>query len=257
MQILEQAPSDALRYLEGKKNVTLDSYVGDFERVLKGLRRFGTVDQTTKILEVGTGTGWFTTLCTLRGIECKGIDISPQFVKFAGELARKNGVEAEFETVNIEKADLGHEIYDFVVADSVFEHVQDWRSALHSVHRALKPGGAFLFVSTNKWCLKSGEFSFPLYGWFPDKLRYRIRQHYHGPDIMSLGIDFNQFRFGQLRREFREIGFTGVYDRVERSEPEDIPSPRRRAVFKVCKRSALARHIVLTFMSVTDFMCVK
>ncbi|MGA2770181.1 MAG: hypothetical protein ABSG26_05135 [Bryobacteraceae bacterium] len=62
--------------------------------------------------------------------------------------------------------------------------------------RTAAPGIEFSFVS-------SEYRGVPLYGWLPNALRYRLRVAVHAPDIMKLGIDFNQFTYFGLRRVFK------------------------------------------------------
>ena len=47
-----------------------------------------------------------------------------------------------------------------------------------------------------------------------DRVRYRLRRRVEGPGVMKWGIDFNQFTYPQMRREFRRIGFSGIHDRL-------------------------------------------
>src|SRR5690606_34496918 len=115
--------------------------------------------------------------------------------------------------------------YDVVVAASTFEHVRDWRAGLETIAAALKPGGVLYFASTNKFRLRSGEYWIPLYGWFPDRVRYWLRRVFQGDDIMNWGIDFNQFRYPQLRRVFTEVGFSKVFDRAAVLDPDTLNHP--------------------------------
>jgi ubiquinone/menaquinone biosynthesis C-methylase UbiE len=151
------------------------------------------------------------------------------------------------------------EQYDVVIASSVFEHVEHWRSGLAKIYKALKPGGAMFFESTNKFSFaKSGEFhKVPLYGWLPDAARYRLRMATHGKDIMKLGIDFNQFRHSLLRREFKKLGFRKVLDVVDLVDADRL-SPLKRSVTLASRTLPPVRSLLLTFvMPATTFVCQK
>jgi SAM-dependent methyltransferase len=210
------------------------------------------------MLEIGTGTGWFPILCRLNGLSCKGLEISPQLVACARRIGDSHGIDAGIELGNIEQADLGHEQADVIIANFVFEHVQDWRQALRRVYDALKPDGVLVFQSTNKFSVISGEFAkMPFYGWLPNPIRYRVRMLFHGRDIMKLGIDFNQFTYLGLRKAFREIGFRRMLDRVDLADRSSIKSRFKREVLRVCDRSRFVRETALLFFEVTTFVCVK
>jgi len=258
MQIHHEPLTDVVRYIEKCRNIDLAEQEPHFDNLLRCIRRFRQVDGSLNMLEVGTGMGWAPIIAKQRGLRLKGLEISPPLVEAAREYGRKYGVEPDIELGNIEEADLGENVYDVIIASSVFEHVEHWKRGLRTVYRGLKPGGLLFFESTNKWSLVSGEYSrLPLYGWMPNRLRYRFRMLVQGPDIMENGIDFHQFTYPGLRRAFREIGFTRWHDRVDLSDPQVIRNPIRRIVLRICKKSALAREVVLTFFEVTTFVCEK
>jgi 2-polyprenyl-3-methyl-5-hydroxy-6-metoxy-1,4-benzoquinol methylase len=252
-----QILSDVSRYIDKKRHLTLDDMRPEYEGYLRIIRRFGTLTPATRILEIGTGTGWFPLLCKRDNLQCKGLEISQQLIDYARELGANYGIEPDIELGNIEEVDMGAGIYDAVFANSVFEHVQHWRPALERVYRALKPGGIFFFASTNKFSLGSDEYPpLPVYGWLPDQWRYRLRVAVQGPDIMNLGIDFNQFTYWQLRKAFREAGFSRAWDRIELVEPERFSGWKRQAV-NICKAVPLVKWPVLLFCDATTFVCIK
>lgn len=258
MEIHSEPLLDVDRYLSNEKMGQFEHYRPFLENCLRSIEKFKPLTPETKILEVGTGRGFFPLVCGLRGLRCDGLEISPQLAKRAVELGREHGLDLNVQLANIEEADLGENVYDVVMASSVFEHVERWRTGLRNVYRILKPGGVMYFESTNKFSIGSGEYpKFPLYGWFPDKVRYGFRKIVHGPDIMKLGIDFHQFRYPLLRREFRKIGFRQIHDLVDLSDPDHVSASWKKSIVNLSKTNALARHAALTFAEVTRFVCVK
>lgn len=257
MQIQHKELSDAARYIENNRHITLKDHEEDYQSYLRMIRKCKEIDSNTKLLEIGIGTGWFPIACATHGISCKGLEISPQLIEYAREFGRANGVEPDIELGNIEEVDLGVNQYDVILGQSVFEHIEHWRRALQKIYQALKPGGLFAFSSTNKFSFHSDEYDFPLYGWLPDKWRYRLRVSRQGPDIMKLGIDFNQFTYPQLRRAFREAGFSRIYDRVEFADPAEVSNPWKKRVLRLSKSVRPIKHVVLCFADATMFLCVK
>jgi|SoiMethySBSTD1v2_1073268.scaffolds.fasta_scaffold00140_42 SAM-dependent methyltransferase len=231
----------------------------EFAAILKLIRRYRAVDTTTRLLEIGTGTGWFQILCREEGIPSCGLEIDEQLVAYARQLGASHGVQLDLRAGNLDEVDLGQACYDVIVATSTFEHVRDWRGGLAKVYRALKPGGAFYFGSTNKFSFTSGEYSFPFYGWYPDAVRYRLRQYFQGPQIMQWGIDFNQFTHPQLRRTFKRLGFRGIYDRIDALDPDNLAHPtwKKRLLLKTLKTVPGAHGLATTFAPTTLFVCVK
>ena len=256
MKVHEQPLSDVVRYLDSKRGLTLDHMKPEYEGYLRVLRRFIPLTAETRILEIGTGTGWFPLLCSRDGYQCKGIEISPQLIDFARQLGHAHGLEPNIELGNIEEADIGDGIYDAIFANSVFEHIEHWQLALERACRALKPGGMFFFASTSKFSLISDEYKFPLYGWLPDAWRYRLRIARQGPDIMHLGIDFNQFTYPGLRKALRRAGFSRVIDRIDLAEKDRFP-PHVRFLIEAARAFPPLRHLLLTFSRATLFVCIK
>jgi SAM-dependent methyltransferase len=252
--------TDVTRYIESHKHLTLEDREAEFQSTMWRIERFKHVDETTRMLEIGIGTGWFPIMCKMKGLSCKGIEISPQLVEFAMEFGRRHGVDPDIEVGNVEEADLGESVYDIVIAASVFEHVEDWRRGIQTIYRALRPAGVLYFNSTNRFSLApSQEYHFPLYGWLPDAWRYRLRKSRQGEDIMKLGIDFNQFTYPQLRRFFKHAGFRTVLDLVDMFDADNLRSPKawKKHMIKGLQRIKPLKHLFLVFAPGTTFVCIK
>jgi 2-polyprenyl-3-methyl-5-hydroxy-6-metoxy-1,4-benzoquinol methylase len=258
MKIYYDAPADITKYIDNHRGIAPEENERRFESYLRPIRSFKEITPETEILEIGTGTGWFPILCKLRGLRCKGLEISPQLIEMAKETGRAYGVDPDIQLANLEDCSLPDNFYDVVIASSVFEHVEDWRTGIRKVFRTLKPGGVLWFESTNKLSLTSGEYTgVPLYGWLPNRWRYALRKKVHGEDIMKLGIDFHQFTHRSLRRQFEQAGFTRVLDRVDIADQRYVSSGWRRNVVRIAKQSRLVRAVALTFAEATRFICIK
>lgn len=256
MQIHYEELPEIHRYINNQKHYGLQGKAAMYERYIRLISTSRKLDGETRMLEVGTGMGWFPILCQLNGLQCKGLEISPQLIKEAMDLGARNGVVPDIELGNVEENDIGREQYDVIVASSVFEHVEKWYDGLKTIYRALRPGGVLFFESSNKFSLRPIEYPLPFYGWLPDKVRYRLRIMMQGPEIMKLGIDFNQFRYPQLRRVFREIGFTTILDAVDVADLGRLRGVKR-AIMATAQSNMPARHVLLTFMEATTLVCTK
>jgi SAM-dependent methyltransferase len=247
--------SDVSRYLASKQHLRLEDMKPDYDAHIRAVSKFKPIAPSSRMIEVGTGTGWFPLLCEQSGLHCEGLEISPQLIEHAEQWGARYGLKPKIRLGNIEEAGIGENLYDVVWSNSVFEHIEQWRLALNHIYTALKPGGALFFISTNKFRFKSSEYDFPLYDWLPDQMRYRLRVARQGPEIMKLGIDFNQFRYPQLRRVFRETGFTKIYDRIDVSRVEGEGLKHR--MVRMARSNPLLREVILTFCDATVFVCLK
>ncbi|MEW5946338.1 MAG: methyltransferase domain-containing protein [bacterium] len=158
---------------------------------------------------------------------------------------------------NIEDADVGSGEYDVIIASSTFEHVERWEEGIGKVFNALKPGGLFYFLSTNKFSIVSGEYRVPFYGWLPDGWRSRFRAARQGEDIMKRGLDYNQFTYFRLRGFFKKLGFSRVLDRIDLTDTDAVSSFAVRNIVRVVRRFGLLKEAALLFTRCTFFICIK
>jgi SAM-dependent methyltransferase len=246
-------------YLDGRKTTFYDEMESEFDTVMKLVGQFKPITPATRVLEIGTGTGWFQIRCKQQGLACEGLEIDADLAACAREVGQQYGVLPEIRVGSIESTDIGTARYDLIIANSTFEHVRDWRRGLEKVAAALKPGGALYFGSTNKFSFRSGEYWIPLYGWLPDSCRYRLRSALQGEAIMEWGIDYNQFTYPQLRRFFKSLGFSQVLDRADVLDPDNLnnPTPAKRLLLRAVKRFDALKHPLLHFSHDTLFICIK
>jgi 2-polyprenyl-3-methyl-5-hydroxy-6-metoxy-1,4-benzoquinol methylase len=261
MKIYHEELPDVRKYLDMHKDSELDDKRSYYKSIMHSVRRFKQVDSNTKMIEIGTGTGWFIILSLLDGLDCRGMEISPQLIHRAKEIGAKYDLDPDIELGNLEETDLGREKYDVAICSNVFEHVELWQEGVRKVAECLKPGGLMFFESTNKFSFHSGEYSkFPLYGlygWLPDQMRYKLRIAVQGEDIMKLGIDFHQFRHSVLRKEFERCGFRTILDRVQMADENVVSSGFRKAAVRVSRKVPPVKAASLAFSDATRFICLK
>ncbi len=258
MHVHYEELTDVARYIENHAHVTLEDQKATLDNIFQNITRFRALAPGAKVLEIGIGSGWFQIYCKQRGLEIQGLEISPQLAEVAQGFGDRYNQRLDLHVGNIEDTEIGRDRYDVVVAASVFEHVEDWRSGIKKIFEALKPGGVFYFDSTNKFSFTSGEYNFPLYGWMPDTWRYRLRVARQGEDIMKLGIDFHQFTYPLLRRYFKEVGFSQVSDFVDFKDlSRNNLASWKRTVYQSLKTIRPLKHVALTFAPATIFICVK
>jgi 2-polyprenyl-3-methyl-5-hydroxy-6-metoxy-1,4-benzoquinol methylase len=246
-------------YINEQRLVRLEDLELQFEKHLRRIKRFKEISSNTRMLEIGTGSGWFPILCKKFGIDCEGLEICPQLVEYAKQFGQAYGIEPAIRLGNIEEEDIGRSTYDVIIALSTFEHVEHWQKGIKKIYNALRPDGLFYFYSTNKFSLRSGEYNLPLYGWLPNSLRYRLRIFRQGEDIMKLGIDFNQFTYPQLRKFFKSIGFSKHFDLFDIVDSDNLIKPKlwKEMTIKMVKRFKPLKYFALFFSTGTLFICQK
>jgi SAM-dependent methyltransferase len=103
------------------------------------------IPEGKKVLDVGTGGGFFLRICSKLGARTWGVEPSP----IAAEVARSagltifNGTLDEYETA---------ERFDIITASQVLEHVSDPVATLAQMRELLAPGGLIWIAVPNAAC---------------------------------------------------------------------------------------------------------
>lgn len=123
----------------------LSEYTAIYWGVLKAFKDCK-VKEGAKILEVGSGLGYFTFALNKAGYEARGLEYSETAAKFANEFFGNNYTQGTIE----EYAKNNKEKYDVVVATEVIEHVESPESFIEAFLEVLKPGGKIIITTPNK-----------------------------------------------------------------------------------------------------------
>ncbi|THB81424.1 MAG: class I SAM-dependent methyltransferase [Desulfobacteraceae bacterium] len=104
------------------------------------------------ILDLGCGPGLYSQLLAKKGHQVTGVDFSKYSVGYAKNQAKENDLDIEYRCQNyLELEDQGK--FDLVIlifTDFGVLVPEDRATLLSNIHRALKPGGCFLFDVMNE-----------------------------------------------------------------------------------------------------------
>jgi SAM-dependent methyltransferase len=126
---------------------SLPQQFGNLEANLRFVDATGLVRSGTRILEVGSGTGAMLQALRERGAEVEGVELRQDLIDRAREhfgalpVQRVTGTALPFEAG----------VFDVVASFDVFEHIPDTDAHLAEVHRVLRPGGAYLVQTPNRY----------------------------------------------------------------------------------------------------------
>lgn len=121
--------------------------------------------QKDKILDIGCGVGYFSSLLSDHGAEVWGIDISVESIDIC-----KLTVGENFTVGNAESLEFNNQIFDKVLCSEVLDHVKDDRKAIEEMFLVLKPKGILVVTvpSTD--------------GVFGSKIKRIMHDHDDGPE---------------------------------------------------------------------------
>ena len=97
-----------------------------------------------KILDVGTGAGFFAAILSSLGHEVTGIDMSAKMLCEADKNLRELNLRAEFVKMNAQVLDFADETFDAVVTRNLTWTLPDVKAAYREWWRVLKVGGVLM-----------------------------------------------------------------------------------------------------------------
>lgn len=101
-------------------------------------------DKPLKILDIGTGAGFFAILLASAGHEVTGIDMSNGMVKQAQKNTASLSLTASFLKMNAQELDFHDDSFDVIVTRNLTWTLPDLPAAYTEWHRVLKPNGKLL-----------------------------------------------------------------------------------------------------------------
>jgi 2-polyprenyl-3-methyl-5-hydroxy-6-metoxy-1,4-benzoquinol methylase len=223
------------RYAKGKlqqEAQRASATVSECDQLLARLRKLGASGSGSKLLDLGCGTGRLTIPLAKRGYDVYGTDINSDVVSIARDKAQEGNVSAHFTVAQAETLPFSDDIFEICIADSVLEHVADWKKTLDEVARVLKKGGIAYFDAANAFCPIPTEVKYiPFYGLIPGRLRRWITSVLVArcPSLVGYSPTPAQHWFTPtgLRKALSRAGFNRSWDLFDITTKDDIP-PRYR-----------------------------
>lgn len=102
-----------------------------------------------KVLDVGTGTGFFAVLLAQAGHRVEGVDLTPAMLEEARALAAQRGLDITFREMDAQALDYEDGCFDAVISRNLTWTLPDPERAYGQWFRVLKPGGVLLNFDAN------------------------------------------------------------------------------------------------------------
>ena len=106
--------------------------------------------ETIKILDIGTGPGFFAIILSQAGYDVTGIDITEEMIRKAEENAEREGVHPRFMVMDSHHLDFPDETFDLIINRNVTWTLYEPETAYRDWKRVLKPNGK-LIVFDGEW----------------------------------------------------------------------------------------------------------
>ena len=96
--------------------------------------------QNVRVLDVGTGVGYFAILLYGKGLQVTGIDLTPDMIERAEVLADRYGADVNFKVMDAMNLEYEDESFDVVITRNLTWTLPDVDKAYKEWHRVLKKG---------------------------------------------------------------------------------------------------------------------
>ena len=104
-----------------------------------------------RILDIGTGPGFFTIVLTGLGHDVTGIDVTPNMLSAARENAAIHNVECDFRQMNANSLDFPDGEFDLIISRNVTWTLPDLYDCYREWRRALAPNGKVIVFDSNHY----------------------------------------------------------------------------------------------------------
>ena len=201
------------------------------ERWLAEFRRYIPHDRPLRVLDLGTGTGFFAFVFAAEGHEATGIDLTPDMIERAKETMSILGLEASFHVMDAEMPEFPPESFDVLVTRNLTWTLPHLREAYKAWYGLLKPGGVLVNFDADYYSALENEEEIEL----PENHAHKLVPDYMKAENEAITMEVGAYHQPRPQWDVQllvEAGFervivdVGVYRRIYAEIDEFFnPSP--------------------------------
>ena len=156
-------------------------------------------------LDIGCSRGVITDKLADRFGRVTGIDVDERALR----MAKRDFKKRNLTFIYMDASDLKfrNDSFDVVIANQLYEFVEDDKKVFKEIRRVLRPGGVCFFGARNKYAIMEAQYSLPFLSWLPKKISDLIVKG-RGSGSEFIGRYRSYWGLRQLVKDFRVHDYT-------------------------------------------------